>query len=172
MRHLLCSLVALGAPVAGGCLHVHVEKEVVTNPSYTRAEAERVERVVHRLVRANNRGDVDAAIACYADDANWYPPGEPPIDSVEFVRDHYAELFETFEYDLDVGITRLSLVGDTAYVRGIMWGDMDSRVEGVEDREVRDNYEMILEKEGDDEWRIVRLQWWPADEDDWDEYGD
>ena len=161
MRSILAFAVLLASMlVLPGCISVRVDKEVIRPITVTHNQRVGVERAVKALIKADNRGDVDGAIDCYHPEAIWYPPGEDPITSMEYMREHYEMLFDTFDFDLKIRVRDVSIVGDIAYARGKLWGDLESRVDDVDDLESEDWYEAVL-KRHDGRWKVWRLSWGP-----------
>lgn len=115
---------------------------------------------VHRIIAADNARDLDAAVACYTPDAQWLPPQEPPIVGREALRARYAPMFASFQPAMKLTIDETWELGDTAVVRGSTSGELRS-LSGGAPRVVDDKYIMVLRRDADGVWRILRLMWSP-----------
>ena len=113
--------------------------------------------LVVNLVAADNRGDLDAVDALYADDIVLIPPYEPPVVGIEAVRDRYSQMFEAMKLDLGATIEETVVNGSWAYSRGTTRGRA-TPVDSENWHSVNDRYLMVLRRDGG-RWQIVRLIW-------------
>lgn len=117
-----------------------------------------VHAAVMRIIASDNARDLDAAIDCYAPDAEWMPPLENPVVGHAALRARYSSMFAAFRPEITCTIDETWSLGEDAVVRGRTGG----RLVAIEDGSVRkidDKFLMILHREQDGAWRIQRLMW-------------
>lgn len=68
-------------------------------------------------LRAAKAGDVDGAIANYAEDSSWLPPNSPMIKGKAAIREGWAKLIGSPGFTVDWNISKLEIArsGDLAY---------------------------------------------------------
>jgi uncharacterized protein (TIGR02246 family) len=115
--------------------------------------------VVENLIAADNRGDLEAALASYTADVVWEPPNGPAVIGRSAIAQRYTEMFATFEVHLQVRIDSEEHEGSVAVVRGVTSGELRPRQGGAEVR-VDDSFTARLVPE-DGSWRINVLAWRP-----------
>src|SRR6185436_2518230 len=123
-----------------------------------------VHEAVRRIIAADNARDLDAAVACYTADAEWLPPQEPPVVGRDALRARYASMFAAFQPEITCTIDETWALGDNAAVRGRTGGRLVAR-EGGTVRALDDKFLMILQRDPDGVWRILRLMWSPNQHD-------
>ena len=79
--------------------------------------------MVERLVRATNDHDIDALVACFADDYENETPAHPERGFVgrDQVRKNWEQIF-AFVPDVRADVVRLAVDGDTAWTEWEMTG--------------------------------------------------
>ena len=117
-----------------------------------------VQEVVADLIRADNRGDLEAAVAVYAPDGVLIPPGGEEIVGADDIRAHYAATLEKYEMRLDARPRETVVTGDWAFSRGITVGMLSPAGNGDSVR-VRDHYLMLLRRGEGGGWKVARLIW-------------
>lgn len=149
-RHGAIFLVGL-AFLPGGCASLGLRDLDV--------RLDRVREAARAVIAANNRCDLDGAVACYADDVVWLPPAGPAIEGKAAISERYRAMFETFEPRLAMSIEEVESDGSMAFVRGVITGRLVPR-DGRDADIVREKFLMSLRRE-DGSWRIARLMWSP-----------
>ncbi len=122
------------------------------------AEVAAVRATVARIIAADNARDLDAAVGCYTEDAQWLPPGAQPIIGRGALRESYAAMFAAWSPDITLVSDETWVLGDLAVDRGRTLGHLVSR-KSAATRELDDKYVMMLRREQDGMWRISRLMW-------------
>jgi uncharacterized protein (TIGR02246 family) len=118
-----------------------------------------VRATVQRIIAADNARDLEAAVACYTEDAQWLPPDTEPIVGRAELRISYTSMFEAWAPSMTAASEETWILDDVAVDRGRTSGLLVSRSGGVT-RKVDDKYMMVLRRE-DGVWRIARLMWNP-----------
>ncbi len=88
------------------------------------ADLEAVNALLEQAVAAFNAGDVDAYMACFADDAAWMLPNQPAITGKEAARTWYQEVFERTAFDVTPYTDDLMVAGEWAYARRTYKGEV------------------------------------------------
>lgn len=117
-----------------------------------------IRETVEGVIAADNARDLDAVMSCYAPDAEWLPPDEAAVVGHEALRARYAALFAAFQPKIALTIEEAWLLGDVAVVRGRARGRLVPN-DGGDARMLDDKYLMLLRRDADDKWRIIRLMW-------------
>jgi uncharacterized protein (TIGR02246 family) len=114
--------------------------------------------VAKGIVDADNRGDLDAVMGHYANDAVLMPPGEAPLAGREKIRPRYRSLFADFSPGIELRIDEACAASGLGFVRGHNGGRLVPRA-GGEPRLLDDAFLMLLRLESDGAWRISHLIW-------------
>lgn len=122
-------------------------------------ESARVHAVFDKLIAADNRGDLNAVMDCYAEDIALLPPQGQPIRGPAAVREHYAGLFARDRLEVRIVFGETMLSGSGAVVRGRTTGRRIANADGGANA-IDDEFEAALRRGADREWRIQRLRWW------------
>jgi uncharacterized protein (TIGR02246 family) len=123
------------------------------------ADVAAVRATVQRIIAADNARDIEAAVGCYTEDAQWFPPNTEPLVGRSELRTSYTNLFEDWVPEMVVVSDETWVRDDIAVDRGRTMGRLVSR-KGKPTRTVDDTYMMWLRRENG-EWRIARLMWSP-----------
>ena len=122
---------------------------------------EEIQGLFDRLMAADNRGDVEAVVACYADDAILLPPGGDSTEGVENIRPSYENLFASNRLEVRMEVESIEVKGSLAFSRGFTRGRIVPK-DGSPPRELHDRYLMVLRQGPRGEWKIAALMWSPA----------
>ncbi len=114
--------------------------------------------VLTRVIAADNRGDLDGVLACYADDAVLIPPRGSRVAGREAIRTRYEDGFARYRFELRCETSELRVDGAHAWARGETRGVLLSRA-GEGDVRVQDAFLAVLQQEPDGRWCIARLAW-------------
>jgi uncharacterized protein (TIGR02246 family) len=125
------------------------------------ADSAEVQSLFDRLMAADNRGDVNAVIACYAEDAVLHPPGGASVQGLENIRPRYEELFASSRLEVRMEVDAIEVKGPLAFSRGLTRGRVIPK-DGSAPREVKDRYLMVLRNQGEAGWKIAALMWGPV----------
>jgi uncharacterized protein (TIGR02246 family) len=117
-----------------------------------------VRATVRRIIAADNARDLEGAVGCYTEDAQWLPPGSQPIFGRAALRESYSTMFSSWEPSITVISDETWVLGDLAVDRGRTLGHLVSRKGGAT-RTLDDKYAMWLRRGSDGQWRIACLMW-------------
>lgn len=117
--------------------------------------------VLRELIAADNRGDLDAIVSCYSEDAVLLPPDSPPVVGRSAIRRSYEAGFAMFELQVSLEETDFRRSGSLAYSHGYTRGAFLWR-DGSPPTPFRDGYMMALERDTSGTWRVEALMWMPA----------
>lgn len=120
-----------------------------------------VRQVALGIIAADNARNVERVLSYYAADAILLPPGEPPVVGRDAIKPRYLDLFSRYQPQIEAHINEACVSGTFAFVRGHNGGRLVSR-EGGSDRQLNDEYLMLLHLEPRFGWRITHLMWHPA----------
>jgi uncharacterized protein (TIGR02246 family) len=125
-----------------------------------RNERADVRTAVDKLIAADNRGDLEFAVASYRDDAVMFPPGgREPVRGRKAIRASYAALFAAWTPQLEITHHSTTIADGVGVDRGRTRGVLMSMT-GGESKRVDDEYEATLVRE-DSLWRVKSLAWRP-----------
>jgi uncharacterized protein (TIGR02246 family) len=125
------------------------------------ASSAEVQSLFDRLMAADNGGDVDAIVACYAEDAVLLPPGGASHQGAENIRARYESLLSQNRLEVRMDVESIEVEGSLAFSRGFTRGRRVPK-DGSPPREIADRYLMVLRRESNGGWRIATLMWGPV----------
>ena len=111
------------------------------------------------ILAADNAGDIERVMACYADDPLWLPPDGGVVAGREAIRARYAAAFARQRFELSGRVAEARAAGGIGWVRGETLGRLVPR-DGAAPATVHDQYVALLVRD-DGRWRIARLMWGP-----------
>jgi len=129
--------------------------------SATQPDSLAVLAVAHGIIEADNARDLTRVLTYYSDSAMLLPPDASPIIGRTAIIPRYRDLFATYTPEIKGEVQEMVVSGSLAYVRGQNRGVLRSR-RGGEERALNDVFLMLLARETDGVWRIVRLMWHSA----------
>jgi len=110
-----------------------------------------IEAAVTRYVAASNRGDADALMELYAEDAVLLPPDHEPIEGREAIRDYWRQ---GTDQGLEVRTLRVDTDGELGYLVG------SYRLPATEDEPADSGkYVMCLKRQNDGSWKLTADIW-------------
>ena len=102
-----------------------------------------------------NSGDVDRYAKMLTRDAVWIPPGLPPVEGREAIREWLAPLFDRYHYRFALHGSRVQLAGDWAVERGDFASRLTRKTGGAPQSH-RGTYIVLWRQNEAGEWRIER----------------
>lgn len=120
-----------------------------------------IQSLFDRLMAADNRGDVDAVVECYAEDAVLLPPGGAAVQGVENIRPRYEALFASSRLEVRMDVESIEVKGELAFCRGVTRGRTLPE-DGSPPRPVNDRFLMVLRQDKTSAWKIAALMWGPV----------
>ncbi|MBN1665131.1 MAG: SgcJ/EcaC family oxidoreductase [Deltaproteobacteria bacterium] len=91
-------------------------------------------------------------------DAVWMPPGEPSVVGRNSIKARYEKFFSHVSSTFELKTGNIQLLGNWAFLSGD-WSRVDKPSGGGQNRNISGHYLMILRKQPDGAWRIVRDIW-------------
>jgi len=110
-----CRVFAVLAPLAAACAAPRVSSDPAADSVAIRA-------LIDRTEAANNRGDVDAWVALFENDAVYMPPGSPAVTTRAGLRDVATAGFSRFAAAIEIVPAELVVLGDWAFARSRVTG--------------------------------------------------
>jgi uncharacterized protein (TIGR02246 family) len=122
------------------------------------ADEKEIQKLLDRLMAADNAGDADQIMSFYADDAIAMPPNDNIVVGKAAIAARYTAGFAKFKMEVSLSSDELEVCGDWAFNRGktngrLLWHD------GSNPTPLNDKYLMILRRQADKSWKIARLMW-------------
>jgi ketosteroid isomerase-like protein len=112
---------------------------------------------LNSVIEADNRGDIEAVLAHYTDDAILMPPGKAMISGKEAIRKNYATIFESSALQLYPVIEEIIQSDKLTVIRGAVRGSVTAKSNKAI-TPVNDKFLMVLSKRSS-AWKISRLIW-------------
>ncbi len=122
------------------------------------ADSDAINALLEQAVKAFNSGDVDAYMACFADDAAWMLPNQPAITGKEAARTWYQEVFERTAFDVTPYTDDLMVAGEWAYARRTYKGEAVRRATGQNISRGSKRIS-ILHRQTNGTWKIAHDIW-------------
>lgn len=156
MTRALALLLALGA---GAAFAADAPQPRATS-SCTGGNAA-IKQALQSLIAADNRGDLDAVLSHYADDAWWLPPSGPRVEGKAAIAARYRELFAANRVEFVVEGVGTELTSALAWATGETRGTVTPK-DGGAPRAVHDEFVALFRCESG-RYRVVGLSWRPAE---------
>lgn len=144
----LWTVVALVA-VGGACTGFR-------SPSAHVADSAAIKDLIGRTAVANNRGDIDAWIGLFEENAVYMPPGSPAVTTRAGLRDVAAAGFTRFDAEIEIIPSELVVLGDWAFARSRVTGTVTPKA-GGEPVPIDMKQLVLYHRQTDASWRIARL---------------
>lgn len=110
---------------------------------------------------ADNRGDVEAVVASYAEDAVLLPPRGALVEGVKNIRPRYEALFAASRLEVRMEVESIEVKGELAFSLGFTRGRTVPK-DGSPPREISDRYLMVLRRGAGGEWKSAAVMWDPS----------
>ena len=121
-----------------------------------------IERLGQQWEEAANTGQVDRLMEVYAPDAVILPPGGPPIEGSETIRELFRQEFERFDTKIAFTTQEIDVDDDMAYRRGRYVWRGTPRGSG-QSLETTNKFLEVWKRQPDGSWRIAVDMWNPAE---------
>lgn len=125
------------------------------------SDSQQIQKVVEKIILADNGGDLEGVLACYSDNAILMPPNDPAIKGKSEIRKRYESIFATTKVRFENVTEEAYVSGDWGFIRGFTNGFVTVMDSG-EKKSIKDKYLMILRLQPDGDWKISHLMWSPA----------
>jgi uncharacterized protein (TIGR02246 family) len=124
-------------------------------PTEVDRHVEEIRRMRRRWVDVVNAGDAERYSQLMTQDAVWIPPGQPPVQGREAIREWLEPLFSRYKYRFALRGSRVQLAGDWAVERGDFASRL-TRKAGGDAQSRRGTYIVLWRQNESGEWRIER----------------
>lgn len=108
-----------------------------------------------RWVDVVNAGDAERYSQLLTPDAVWIPPGQPPVEGREAIREWLEPLFSRYKYRFSLRGSRVQLAGNWAVERGDFASQL-TRKQGGAAHSRNGSYIVLWRQNEAGEWRIER----------------
>ena len=112
-----------------------------------------------RIERADSNEDLEGVLACYSDDAIWFPPDGSVICGINAIRSRYQQLFAENDQNVTIHTENINSGDGVASVSGLTQVRRTPRIGGTcvtsPDRFI------LLVRHSGTGWRVHMLAWWP-----------
>ena len=124
----------------------------------TKADVEAINSMRERAVPVFNRGDVDAIMSFFTDDAVVMAPNSPPAIGKDAVRSLWQAFFGQFTAEETLSSHEILMFGDWAFERGSYTVTLTPKSGGGP---IQDNGKIIFvwQRQPDGSWKIARDMW-------------
>lgn len=116
-----------------------------------------IRALLDEVERTFESGDLDAAMAVFADDAVIVAQGTPDIVGVRDIRAMYADMLRQFDIEADLTTEEIEIFGDTAYERGSYSLKLALKEGGQVVTDVVNRHIHILKRQPDGSWKTWRM---------------
>ena len=131
---------------------------VVWETGEAEADVEAINSLRDEFIALDNASDAAGLASLYANDAVLMPPNEAAVTGKQAIESWFQNTFDQFTTEFTVASEELEVVGDWAFDWGAYMTALTPRA-GGEPTEDRGKYIVILRKQVDGSWRIVRDIW-------------
>jgi len=141
-----------------GLTYMACEKSSTPVTPSTQDDLAAINSMRERAVPVFNRGDADAFMAFFTDDAVVMAPNFPPAIGKQAVRALFQGLFGQFAVEETLSSHEILLFGDWAFERGSYTATLTPRSGGGP---IQDNGKIIFiwQRQSDGSWKIARDMW-------------
>ena len=131
---------------------------VVHEPDTTDADISAIRDIVQELDEAWSAGDVERAMAQYADDAVEMPANEPALFGKPAIRSRTANSAEAYNDELTSTVEDVQISGDLGFAR-VSYAESWTPKAGGETTSVVGKSIFVCRRQQDGSWKIGALIW-------------
>jgi len=131
---------------------------VVWETAETEADVEAINSLRDEFIALDNASDAAGLASLYTNDAVLMPPNEAAVTGSQAIESWFQTTFDQFTTEFTVASEELEVVGDWAFDWGAYMTALTPKA-GGEPTEDRGKYIVILRKQVDGSWRIVKNIW-------------
>ena len=114
-----------------------------------------IKEIWNKYIIGCNTGDIDLYCNLWADDGIRMSPDTPSVFGKEQVREGIKVSFDGFNFDFDIKVREIKVVGDLAFSSGTFTNVATSKKDGQKTK-FEGKYLSILERQENGEWKIAR----------------
>ena len=131
---------------------------VMWEAAETEADVEAINSLRDEFIGLDNASDAAGLASLYTNDAVLMPPNQAAVTGNQAIESWFQTTFDQFTTEFTVASEELEVVGDWAFDWGAYMTALTPKA-GGEPTEDRGKYIVILRKQVDGSWRIVRDIW-------------
>ena len=131
---------------------------VMWEAAETEADVEAINSLRDDFIALDNASDAAGLASLYTNDAVLMPPNEAAVTGSQAIESWFQTTFDQFTTEFTVASEELEVVGDWAFDWGAYMTALTPKA-GGEPTEDRGKYIVILRKQVDGSWRIVKNIW-------------
>ncbi len=131
---------------------------VVWEPAETEADVDAINSLRDKFIALDNASDAAGLASLFTNDAVLMPPNQAAVTGNQAIESWFQTTFDQFTTEFTVASEELEVVGDWAFDWGAYMTALTPRA-GGEPTEDRGKYIVILRKQVDGSWRIVKNIW-------------
>jgi len=131
---------------------------VVWEPAETEADVDAINSLRDKFIALDNASDVAGLASLFTNDAVLMPPNQAAVTGNQAIESWFQTTFDQFTTEFTVASEELEVVGDWAFDWGAYMTALTPKA-GGEATEDRGKYIVILRKQVDGSWRIVKNIW-------------
>lgn len=120
------------------------------------ADSTAIDRLIRQAEDANNRGNIDAWVGLFEDQAVYMPPGSPEVTTTAGLREAAAAGFSSFAAAIRITPIELRVLGDWAFARSAVSGSVTPKRGGTS-IPIDIKQLVVYHRQPDGTWRIARL---------------
>ena len=117
-----------------------------------------IDRLRDEFIALNNAGDAAGLAGLYTDDAVLMPPNQEAVTGNQAIESWFQTTFDQFTIEFTLASDELEVVGDLAFDGGAYVIALTPQADG-EAMEETGKYILILRKQVDGSWKLVRDIW-------------
>ncbi len=131
---------------------------VVWEPAETEADVDAINSLRDEFIALDNASDAAGLASLFTNDAVLMPPNQAAVTGNQAIESWFQTTFDQFTTEFTVASEELEVVGDWAFDWGAYMTALTPKA-GGEATEDRGKYIVILRKQVDGSWRIVKNIW-------------
>ncbi len=131
---------------------------VVWEPAETEADVDAINSLRDKFIALDNASDAAGLASLFTNDAVLMPPNQAAVTGNQAIESWFQTTFDQFTTEFTVASEELEVVGDWAFDWGAYMTALTPKA-GGEATEDRGKYIVILRKQVDGSWRIVKNIW-------------
>jgi uncharacterized protein (TIGR02246 family) len=128
-----------------------------TSAGQAAADVAAIQALLVDIERTFEAGDLDAAMAVFADDAVIMGQGAPDVAGAEAIRAMYMGMLEQFAIAADLTSEEIEVAGDLAYERGTYTLKLTQKSDGRVVADLKNRYIHIFKRQPDGAWKEWRM---------------
>ncbi len=131
---------------------------VIWEEATTAIDVAAINSLRDEFIALHNASDAAGLTGLYTNDAVLMPPNQEPVIGDQAIESWFQTTFDQFSIEFTLASDELEVVGDLAFDGGTYMIALTPKADG-EPMEERGKYIVILRKQVDGSWKLVRDIW-------------